>query len=81
MAQTLQIKMSRNENSPWGFRLHGGVDFGTPLTIQKVSENSSKCLFVATIELYTGVSFSGRPDTETPQNEIRYRAILVIGPY
>ena len=39
MAQTLQIKMSRQENSPWGFRLHGGVDFGTPLTIQKVGKN------------------------------------------
>ena len=38
MAQTLQIKMSRQENSPWGFRLHGGVDFGTPLTIQKVGK-------------------------------------------
>ncbi len=30
---------------------------------------------------YTGVSLSGRPDNETPQSEIRYRAILVIGPY
>jgi len=36
MAQTLQINMVRRENCPWGFRLHGGVDFGTPLTIQKV---------------------------------------------
>jgi hypothetical protein len=38
MSQTLQVKMSRNGNSPWGFRLHGGVDFGTPLTIQKVRQ-------------------------------------------
>jgi hypothetical protein len=35
--QTLEIKMARFENSPWGFRLHGGADFSTPLTIQKVS--------------------------------------------
>ena len=34
--QTLEIKMARFENSPWGFRLHGGADFATPLTIQKV---------------------------------------------
>ena len=36
MAQQLEIKMARFENSPWGFRLHGGADFATPLTIQKV---------------------------------------------
>jgi hypothetical protein len=34
--QTMEIKMARFENSPWGFRLHGGADFSTPLTIQKV---------------------------------------------
>ena len=34
--QTIEIKMARFENSPWGFRLHGGADFSTPLTIQKV---------------------------------------------
>ena len=36
--QTLEIKMARFENSPWGFRLHGGADFATPLTIQKVRQ-------------------------------------------
>jgi len=40
MAQTLEIKMARFENSPWGFRLHGGADFATPLTIQKVNMQS-----------------------------------------
>ena len=54
MAQTLQVKMSRNENSPWGFRLHGGVDFGTPLTIQKVG-NSFRCSFDDTSEVYVAV--------------------------
>ena len=34
--QILEIKLSRYGNCPWGFRLHGGADFGTALTIQKV---------------------------------------------
>ena len=34
---TMEIKMSRFDNSPWGFRVHGGIDFGAPLRIQKVS--------------------------------------------
>ena len=34
--QTIEINMTRFENSPWGFRLHGGADFSSPLTIQKV---------------------------------------------
>ena len=34
--QTIEINMARFENSPWGFRLHGGADFSSPLTIQKV---------------------------------------------
>ena len=33
----MEIKMSRFDNSPWGFRVHGGIDFGAPLRIQKVS--------------------------------------------
>ena len=35
--QTVDIKLSRSERQPWGFRLHGGADFGAPLIIQKVS--------------------------------------------
>ena len=35
-SQKVEIKMARFENSPWGFRVHGGTDFGAPLTIQKV---------------------------------------------
>ena len=34
--EIIEVKMSRSNASPWGFRLHGGADFGTPLTIQKV---------------------------------------------
>ncbi|XP_023320646.1 PDZ and LIM domain protein Zasp isoform X5 [Eurytemora carolleeae] len=40
MSQIVDIKLSRFENSPWGFRLHGGTDFGTPLLIQKVNISS-----------------------------------------
>ena len=34
--QKVDVKMARYDNSPWGFRVHGGIDFGSPLTIQKV---------------------------------------------
>jgi len=40
MSQSVKIKMSRFERTPWGFRLHGGADFGTPLLIQKVNPTS-----------------------------------------
>lgn len=36
--QLLQIKLSRFDAQPWGFRLQGGVDFAQPLLVQKVSE-------------------------------------------
>jgi len=36
----MEIKMSRFDNSPWGFRVHGGIDFGAPLRIQKVNLRS-----------------------------------------
>lgn len=40
MAQLIPIKLSRFDNSPWGFRLQGGKDFGTPLVVQKVNNGS-----------------------------------------
>uniref|UniRef100_A0A2I9LPF9 PDZ and LIM protein Zasp isoform X3 n=1 Tax=Centruroides hentzi TaxID=88313 RepID=A0A2I9LPF9_9SCOR len=36
--QTLQL--SRSDTTPWGFRLQGGKEFGTPLTVLKVNNNS-----------------------------------------
>lgn len=39
MAQTMVIQMSRpsyGATQPWGFRLQGGLDFATPLTVLKV---------------------------------------------
>lgn len=40
MAQLINVKLSRFEGSPWGFRLQGGKDFGTPLVVQKVNTGS-----------------------------------------
>ncbi|KAG5317515.1 ZASP protein, partial [Pseudoatta argentina] len=40
MAQLIGIKLSRFDGSPWGFRLQGGKDFGTPLIVQKVNSGS-----------------------------------------
>ena len=59
--QPMEIKMARFENSPWGFRLHGGADFGTPLSIQKVSLFSTFC----TIIISSG--FSSHPSLVTVQ--------------
>ena len=37
-ALNLSAKLDRTDSStPWGFRMYGGVDFGVPLNIQKVS--------------------------------------------
>ncbi|XP_044008221.1 PDZ and LIM domain protein Zasp isoform X16 [Aphidius gifuensis] len=40
MAQLISVKLSRFDGSPWGFRLQGGKDFGTPLVVQKVNGGS-----------------------------------------
>ncbi|XP_018361682.1 PREDICTED: PDZ and LIM domain protein Zasp isoform X5 [Trachymyrmex cornetzi] len=40
MAQLIGVKLSRFDGSPWGFRLQGGKDFGTPLIVQKVNSGS-----------------------------------------
>lgn len=37
MAQLITVRFSRNDAQPWGLRLSGGKDFGTPLVVQKVS--------------------------------------------
>ncbi|CAL1528978.1 unnamed protein product [Lymnaea stagnalis] len=40
-AEKLQIRLIRPDaNSPWGFRLQGGIDFNTPLSIQSVNPGS-----------------------------------------
>lgn len=42
--QLSTIRLSRYDAQPWGFRLQGGLDFGTPLIVQKVSELSFQFL-------------------------------------
>lgn len=37
MAQLINVRLSRVDAQPWGLRLQGGKDFGTPLVVQKVS--------------------------------------------
>ena len=43
---TVDVKLSRFERHPWGFRLHGGADFGSPLIIQKVNKGTFQALFI-----------------------------------
>ncbi|XP_037910720.1 PDZ and LIM domain protein Zasp isoform X2 [Hermetia illucens] len=38
--QLSTIRLSRYDAQPWGFRLQGGLDFGTPLIVQKVNGGS-----------------------------------------
>jgi membrane-associated protease RseP (regulator of RpoE activity) len=40
MSQVITARLARNDAQPWGFRLQGGKDFGTPLVIQKVNTGS-----------------------------------------
>jgi len=36
-AETLTVQLSRDAaGQPWGFRLQGGADFATPLSVQSV---------------------------------------------
>ncbi|GFO38242.1 PDZ and LIM domain protein 1 [Plakobranchus ocellatus] len=40
-AEKLEVQLSRPDSRlPWGFRLQGGIDFSTPLSIQSVNPNS-----------------------------------------
>ena len=38
-AETFSVQLSRDAaaGQPWGFRLQGGADFATPLSVQSVS--------------------------------------------
>lgn len=38
MAQLMNVRLSRVDAQPWGLRLQGGKDFGTPLVVQKVCD-------------------------------------------
>ncbi|GIZ03749.1 PDZ and LIM domain protein Zasp [Caerostris extrusa] len=36
-AQTITVKLFRGDNTSWGFRLQGGKDFSSPLSVQRVN--------------------------------------------
>jgi hypothetical protein len=36
-----EIRLSKTDDQPWGFRVTGGLDFGTPVTVIKVQLFSS----------------------------------------
>jgi PDZ and LIM domain protein 5/6/7 len=40
MAQTFTVSLSRYQNQPWGFRMQGGKDFSTSLSIAKIQPES-----------------------------------------
>ncbi|XP_031618529.1 PDZ and LIM domain protein Zasp isoform X2 [Contarinia nasturtii] len=40
MAQLINVRLNRVDAQPWGLRLQGGKDFGTPLVVQKVNHGS-----------------------------------------
>lgn len=45
----IDIKFTKFDNTPWGFRLAGGSDFPQPLTVIKVSISNYKYIFICTL--------------------------------
>jgi len=42
-AETFTVQLTRAAaGQPWGFRLQGGADFATPLSVQSVSDLSAR---------------------------------------
>lgn len=54
MAQLMNVRLSRVDAQPWGLRLQGGKDFGTPLVVQKVS--AIGLVFIRCAVLYVHIS-------------------------
>lgn len=48
------IKLSKADNQPWGFRVTGGLDFGTPVTVIKVQFFFNIKLIKKYMIIYTG---------------------------
>lgn len=46
MAQLMNVRLSRVDAQPWGLRLQGGKDFGTPLVVQKVCTSPMQVDFI-----------------------------------
>lgn len=52
MAQLINVRLSRVDAQPWGLRLQGGMDFGTPLVVQKVSSSLILIQFLVRGDIY-----------------------------
>lgn len=85
MAQLMNVRLSRVDAQPWGLRLQGGKDFGTPLVVQKVSDfscfhsaglNFSSSfvwnLFVARIHMFVLALAVVMPAIATKETETTY---------
>ena len=64
---TLEAKLERTEKStPWGFRMQGGKDFNSPLTIQKVSKHrKSRSKLDLKSASETSLSHESRPNVSS----------------
>lgn len=52
------VVLSRSDvSTPWGFRLHGGKDFGSPLTVQRVG--TQQLLFLKSWNNMTNIKLTG----------------------
>ncbi|KAK7507136.1 hypothetical protein BaRGS_00001071 [Batillaria attramentaria] len=75
---TLEAKLERTDSTtPWGFRMQGGKDFSSPLTIQRVNPGSlaSKC------GLQTGdiILKIGNTNTDTLRHKEAQNSIIAAG--
>ncbi|XP_076444049.1 PDZ and LIM domain protein 7-like isoform X8 [Babylonia areolata] len=75
---TLEAKLERSDaTTPWGFRMQGGKDFSSPLTIQRVNPGS----LAAKCGLQTGdiILRIGAADTSTLRHKEAQNSILQAG--
>uniref|UniRef100_A0A0B7AFF3 PDZ and LIM domain protein Zasp n=1 Tax=Arion vulgaris TaxID=1028688 RepID=A0A0B7AFF3_9EUPU len=75
---TLEAKLERKDsNTPWGFRMQGGKDFNSPLTIQHVNPGSlaAKC----SLQVGDIILKIGNTDTEYLRHKDAQNSILESG--
>ncbi|KAL8579422.1 hypothetical protein ACOMHN_026787 [Nucella lapillus] len=75
---TLEAKLERSDSStPWGFRMQGGKDFSSPLTIQRVNPGS----LAAKCGLQTGdiILRIGTADTSPLRHKEAQNSIVAAG--
>ncbi|ELU07245.1 hypothetical protein CAPTEDRAFT_27818, partial [Capitella teleta] len=78
MAETLNLVLKRSTpDEPWGFRLQGGVDFKTPLSVQMVNPGgvAERCGLQPSDAV---LSLNGQP-TEVMEHEEAKRVFVMAG--